>query len=731
MSMSLNSIVDVVITRQTQTVTEQGFGTPLILGTSNKFTQLLREYSSMQDVAEDFDPSDREYIAAQDIFSQDISPNLIFIGRRSINNAQVLVQTAMTGEDYILTINDVPLTVSSSSTTTNAVVTLNNDLVPENRINVSVNGTVVGTITSVINFDINFDTGNSIVATINGAPIAAVPYNVLGQAATMEDLRAALQATAAILTATVTDTREITALFATPGANTINSVITGGGTTQPIATIAQGGFVFTTSSQNTMNLIASAIESQFGNIDATVSVAPYRVLTLVGPVGVSTVVNSFVVQGGTSQAGATITNPLQAVTPNQIATDIVAAIATAVSNDPNYPVSAVNNGNGLFTLQNRFPGTPWTLRVDSTIIDPNSSLVRVNQVAPNVTYEVTLNGIVYSFTSDNSLQTAEEVSAILVGLINATPQAVDVTAVDNLNGTFVVNSNVGNTTFSISATPDYLSVENGLIVQPLAAVNTPAQDLDLINAVNDSWYALISTDRTPATVMAIAAWTQAHVKLFGTASNDPAIINVPAGSDTTSVAAQVNQLGYTRTFVMYHQDADTDYPEAAWFGRVLPLIPGSETWKFKTLAGVARSNLTTTQSNTVLAKKANTYQFVGGIGITGNGTVGSGEFIDIIRGIDWLTARIQQYVFQVLANNNKVAYTNAGIATIEAEVRRALQEGEANDLLATEPPYTVTVPNVLDVPAVDKAARILRNVKFQATLSGAIHSVVIKGVVSV
>lgn len=727
--MPLSDIVDVVITRQTQTVTEQGFGIPMILGANIRFTDLIRFYSDMDGVAVDFSPSDPEYIAAQDIFSQEISPPQIAIGRRQVDDVTIAVETAMTGEDYNLTIDGDEISTSSTSTTTFSVVNLNANLVTGNRIAVVVDGVGVGTVTSVIDFDSDFVASNSIVATINGTPIAAVPFNT-SQAQTMTDLAAALQATAAISTATVTGARQITAVFATPGINTINSIITTGGVSQPDADIGQGGFGFSVDTATTMANIANAIVAAHPTYTATVSGVNSRTLTVEGPTNTTAVVNSFVVSGGASQATATITNPLQAVTPESIAADIVAQINDTPP-QPDLPVTATDNMDGTFTLSNKTPGTPWTLKVGTTIINPNQAKVRITQVEPNQVYRVTINGINFEYTSLVTVQNATEIATVLVDLINAQPQQVPVTANLNTDGTIELISDDLTDTFSLSVSNEVMSIEKGLIVAPLVAVNPVADDLTAINNANNTWYALVATTRDLATVKAIAAWVEARIKLFGTASSDPNIINVPAGTDTTSIAAFLNQAGYVRSFVMYHQDAAFDYPEAAWFGRVLPLEPGSETWKFKTLAGISYSNLTTTQSNNALGKKANTYEFVAGVGITANGTVAQGEYIDTVRGVDWLTARIQEFVFSVLVQNPKVPYTDAGIAVVQAEVMRALSLGVSNDFLASSPAPIVTVPKAADVPPADKAARILRNVKFRATLAGAIHAVVIRGTVSV
>lgn len=725
--MPLSDIVNVVITRQTQTITEQGFGTPMILGPSQRFTDLIKFYRDMDEVALDFQANDPEYIAAQDIFSQVISPDLIAIGRRQVDDVTISVETALSGEDYILNIDGNELVFPSTPTTTYSVATLNGDLVTGNKIAVTVDSLPVS-VTSTIDFSADFVASNSILATVNTVDLTPPVIFTTDQATTIGLVAAKIAGASGVTSATVTGARQITVVFANPNANTVNSVVTTLGASQPTATINQVGFVYSVSHLATMNAIASAIELLIPADSANVGGANNRVLTVIGPVNTTTVLNSFVVTGGASQAVATITNPLQPATPESIAAGIVQIIT---DNPGDYPVTAVNNNDGTFTLNNIDDGVPYTLKVSSTVGNPNRVLVRVTQVTPNSTYTVTLNGIEYTYISQNNVQTANDIVTALVDLINLEPRQVAVTATNLNDGTFRVQSDVSSSTFSISVSTGTMTYDKGLLILPLVASNPVDEDLTAINNANSSWYALIATERTIQTVKDIADWVEARIKLFGTASADANIINVPAGTDTTSIAAYLNQLGYVRTFVMYHQDALYDYPEAAWFGRVLPLEPGSETWKFKTLNTISYSNLTTTQSLNALNKKANTYEFVAGLGITANGTVAQGEYIDIVRGIDWLTARIQEYVFSVLVNNPKVPYTNAGIATIQAEVMRVLQLGVNNNFLTDDPQPICTVPLAQDVPSVDKANRILRNVKFQATLAGAIHAVVIRGNISV
>jgi hypothetical protein len=86
-----DQIVQLNIAVETQTVPQAGFGIPLILGSSNRFTggDIVRAYSSIAAVATDFHLTDPEYIHAEECFEQELSPTEILIGSRSGLVAQV------------------------------------------------------------------------------------------------------------------------------------------------------------------------------------------------------------------------------------------------------------------------------------------------------------------------------------------------------------------------------------------------------------------------------------------------------------------------------------------------------------------------------------------------------------------------------------------------------------------------------------------------------------------
>jgi hypothetical protein len=251
-----------------------------------------------------------------------------------------------------------------------------------------------------------------------------------------------------------------------------------------------------------------------------------------------------------------------------------------------------------------------------------------------------------------------------------------------------------------------------------------ATDLANIAIENNNWYAIINAWNSKAMALAIAGWAESNGKLFLCDSQDSTIVDTVV-SGATDLCASVQSQDYGHTTVWYHPSCG-DFLAASVGGRLLPTIPGSETWKFKSLRGVDPVVLTSTQRTNLLNKSGNSYyEVANGRNITFEGTVGDGEFIDNIRGIDWLQNEIQSAVFDALS-----APDDDGISVVEAAVLAALKRGVKNKLLAADPAPTVEAPSYDDIDEADIAARTLPDVNFTANLAGAIHSTSIFGTVS-
>jgi hypothetical protein len=277
--------------------------------------------------------------------------------------------------------------------------------------------------------------------------------------------------------------------------------------------------------------------------------------------------------------------------------------------------------------------------------------------------------------------------------------------------------------FAQQQTPTLIKI--GYKAAPVSGHPTMAEALTAISAVDDTWYALLLTSRVDQDILDAAAYIEAKEKIFLACSASAGILT----SGTTDIAAQLKTLNYSRTALLYSGSQAT-YPEAGWAGLCLPYDPGSETWKFKTIQGSAADNLTATQSLDAKGKNANTYETYAGVSITGEGTMADGEFIDVIRFVDWVKSRIQELVFATLINVPKVPYTDNGAAIIEAQIRSILLAGVKVGGLV-DGSITVSVPKVAEQNVNDRAIRYMPGFQFQGILAGAIHKTMIQGVVTV
>ncbi len=350
---------------------------------------------------------------------------------------------------------------------------------------------------------------------------------------------------------------------------------------------------------------------------------------------------------------------------------------------------------------------------------------KITPIAQNSTdYIVYINGDEYKYTSDTDA-TVAEITAGLKTVIDATVPIAIVTT-DNITDLDIEASTIP-VIFTLTVN-DRNILKQANITPDLGGTDGVADDIAAVRLVNDDWYALNLTNLGKDVISAAAAYIEAQYKIMLTSSADDAIYD--SGS-TTDIAAVLQTAGYARTALMYHPKAIVQYPGAAWGGKNLPKDPGSVTWKFKTLAGVDYVVLTETEVSNIEAKDCNHYTRVAGISITQQGVTSASEFIDITRSIDFIRARLQEFIYARLANADKIPYTDPGVGVIEAEIWAVLRLSINQGILTSDPAPTVTVPLVADIPFTDRAARRVTGIKFEGTLAGAIHNLVIVGVVSV
>lgn len=247
-------------------------------------------------------------------------------------------------------------------------------------------------------------------------------------------------------------------------------------------------------------------------------------------------------------------------------------------------------------------------------------------------------------------------------------------------------------------------------------------------AVDGDWYGILTDSNSPKNMDKIARWALANdrIAFFGPQYTKPsqfATGEFSAGADYTALLANDSAVG------LFQRGSRRNWPEAGWVGNMFPRDPGSATYAFKQIAGLGADSWSSTERTTIdTTNKGNHYTTEAAIAITRPGKSFGGEWIDVVIGLAWLEARIQERIYALLLNNPKIPYTDEGVALVVAEVKAQLREAEERDVLA--PGWQCTAGAVADAAPADKAARILRDVEFTATLAGAIHTINIVGTVS-
>ena len=386
------------------------------------------------------------------------------------------------------------------------------------------------------------------------------------------------------------------------------------------------------------------------------------------------------------------------------------------------------------------------LTVGSAGVEDHDLTLVESDIVNNKDYETTItlaDGTSSTFTVTAGAtaedDAAAEIETLMTALQSAIVADVDISAVvtATLSGTGAAAE------VALTAAVSYYVGSDDITVEYVFS-GTWADVYNTQITYNNDFYGVTAWDHSEATVLALGAVIEAEIKIYGYSTQGAqALVAKTEPAAAGDVLGKMNDLNYDRSFGIYNADADNSYIELALFGKKLTSVPGSTTWMYSELVGVVADTLSTSQSNIVRAKEGNVFENIAGVSMLREGTMASGEYIDVMRGSDDLHARIQTEVFRklvVTANGgSKVPLTDAGvaelIAIVETEIRRSIANDFIVEAIETEsagqtvviPGYEITADLVSSLPANQRASRQAPDIRFQAVLAGAIHKVVIRG----
>lgn len=179
----------------------------------------------------------------------------------------------------------------------------------------------------------------------------------------------------------------------------------------------------------------------------------------------------------------------------------------------------------------------------------------------------------------------------------------------------------------------------------------------------------------------------------------------------------------------------SEFMDVALVGAVATLTVGQNTWKFKSLNGITPDVLTNTELNAIHRIKVFAYVEVNGVGETSEGTTMSGEYIDTVHGIIWVSTNMESSLENFLQANGKVSYDTVGITKISGVATQVMEQAYAQGIILTDETtgkgdYTVTTSPRSEQSQDDLSSRHYGGLSFTYHAAGAIHTITVHGVVN-
>lgn len=243
---------------------------------------------------------------------------------------------------------------------------------------------------------------------------------------------------------------------------------------------------------------------------------------------------------------------------------------------------------------------------------------------------------------------------------------------------------------------------------------------DLV-VTNNDWFYLVSTENSDEGIEALAEWMSTQEKIYGTTTKNIALAEKIKGM-------------YENTYISVHDDENAFHVEGL-LAYGAPQEIGSYDFAHKQINGVRAARLSNAEINAVKAANATTAVNEMGLIVNLTGKACGGDFLDVIQADYFLRARLREDVFQHLATTKKTSFTDPGITQIVAVMDKRFKSAFRQGIIAEDEngdaDYTIEFPRRADIPKNERAQRVLRGIKFRASLAGAVEIVEISGVLTV
>ena len=151
----------------------------------------------------------------------------------------------------------------------------------------------------------------------------------------------------------------------------------------------------------------------------------------------------------------------------------------------------------------------------------------------------------------------------------------------------------------------------------------------------------------------------------------------------------------------------------------------------KSLSGPTIDALSSTEASAIAGKKAIGYYREKGIAMLHDGWAASGRYLDLTLLADWLRARIDEALVQMVATYDTIPFNAVGESLVYRAIAGVLALAEQAGVIAPQGSddggWTVTVPKSSAISSVDRAGRRYPGARYSCRALGSMHTLDIAG----
>lgn len=349
--------------------------------------------------------------------------------------------------------------------------------------------------------------------------------------------------------------------------------------------------------------------------------------------------------------------------------------------------------------------------------------VTVNTATAGATYQVgfkfSTTGVekVVSIVAPAGTPTASDIRDLLLLAINAS--ALPVTVTEGGAGEYVVTSDFPGFGFTLTTDANQSQVAT---TANIPSAETVAVALSACESENPEFYGVALLNPLEADVLSLLSWCQPRRKLPMGLSTDADVIT----SATDDVCSEAKTLAYDGG--IFWTDSFWEFPNVGLLGNRLSINvdEGSTVFNNLHLKGYTPSDIDGGERAFLELKNAFFADLAAGITVTGEDCkASSGEWMDVLLGIDWMTTRLEEEAFrakvEAVKAGGKIPFTNAGRGIFTSILRARFQAGLRTGFLTDDPGPVIKAVDVRTLTSAERATRSLPTIEFTFYLAGAIN----------